>query len=85
MQHHPQWTGHLATLVHLQHCPAANEPQVRPLQFDVTATRADGSTARWTATGGTSIQHTLDAMEVAGLGGVVRVLPLRHLVEVLPC
>lgn len=45
-------------------------------RFHVTATRADGSTEAYTAIGGSSCDHTLAAMDLAGLGGVVRVLPI---------
>jgi len=46
------------------------------ITFNIAIARADGSTERWQRQGGTSVDHTLEAMDHAGLGGVVRVLPL---------
>lgn len=46
------------------------------LRFRVSATRPDGCTTEYTAIGGTSCGHTMDAIDLAGLGGVVRVVPL---------
>lgn len=53
----------------------------QPLRFLVSATRADGHTEHWSATGGCSMDHIQHAMDHAGLGGVVRVQPLRDLLE----
>ena len=44
--------------------------------FHITAVRPDGETSTWHRTGGSAIDHALDAQEWAGLGGVVRVIPL---------
>lgn len=46
------------------------------LRFRVRATRPDGHTTHYTAIGGTSCGHLVDAMDLAGLGGVVSVQPL---------
>lgn len=51
-------------------------PRTKPRQFHVSATRPDGSTSTWAAMGGTSCDHIDAAADVAGLGGVVRVVPL---------
>ena len=61
--------------------PAAQRPALtqrlsRPPRFLVSATRADGHTDHWHRCGGSSIDHALEAQEAAGLGGVVRVVPL---------
>ena len=45
-------------------------------QFHISATRADGNTSTWAAYGGTSCDHINTAADVAGLGGVVRVVPI---------
>lgn len=50
--------------------------RVKPQRFRVSATRPDGRTTEYTAVGGTSCGHTMDAIDLAGLGGVVRVVPL---------
>lgn len=57
-------------------------PRVAPARYMVEVTRPDGSVDRTVAEGGHSCDHTMDAMERAGLGGVVRVtrLPV-HLAE----
>lgn len=39
-------------------------------------TRADGTTGSFERVGGSTIDHSLDGMERAGLGGVVRVTPV---------
>lgn len=44
--------------------------------FTVSFTRPDGSGAAYTRQGGTSTQHADEAMELAGLGGVVKVAPI---------
>ena len=41
--------------------------------FEVCTTRPDGTTQTEHRRGGSSVDHTLDAMEAAGLGAVVRV------------
>lgn len=52
-------------------------PGAKPGQrFHVTAVQPDGTTTAYTAIGGSSCDHTLAAMDLAGLGGVVRVLPI---------
>ena len=76
LQHHTNWRAHVAALHTLQHLTAANAPSVRPQRFHVSATTADGTTSSWTAIGGSSCDHTLNAMDAAGLGGVVRVVAL---------
>jgi hypothetical protein len=53
-------------------CPAP------PRRFRVRATRADGRTTHYTAIGGTSCGHLVDAIDLAGLGGVVSVQPLHE-------
>lgn len=45
-------------------------------RFHVSAQRADGGTVTWQRQGGSSAQHAQEAMDHAGLGGVVRVLEL---------
>lgn len=47
-----------------------------PRRFRVRATRPDGHTTHYTAIGGTSCGHLVDAIDLAGLGGVVSVQPL---------
>lgn len=49
---------------------------VKPTRFRVSASRADGHTVEYTAIGGNSCDHTIAAMDLAGLGGVVRVVAL---------
>lgn len=44
--------------------------------FAVSFTRPDGSGAAYHRHGGTSTQHADEAMELAGLGGVVKVAPI---------
>lgn len=51
-------------------------PRVAPRHFHVSATRPDGTTSTWAALGGASCDHINTAADVAGLGGVVRVLPV---------
>ncbi|MCR5864672.1 hypothetical protein [Aquincola sp. J276] len=41
--------------------------------FEVCTTRPDGTTQTDLRRGGSSVDHTLEAMEAAGLGAVVRV------------
>jgi len=55
------------------------QPAPRPAGqrlFLVSLVRPDGTGTSYHRTGGTSMDHTLDAMEQAGLGGVVRVVPV---------
>lgn len=47
-----------------------------PRRFRVRATRPDGHTTHYTAIGGTSCGHLVDAIDLAGVGGVVSVHPL---------
>ncbi len=47
-----------------------------PLRFDVSITRPDGSSDRYQRIGGTSIDHTQEAIDLAGAGGVIRVLAI---------
>lgn len=47
-----------------------------PRRFQVSVTRADGTTENYQRIGGTSIDHTGEAIDKAGLGGVVRVTAL---------
>lgn len=47
-----------------------------PRRFAVTVTHPDGSSEQYTRTGGTSMDHTSEAIEKAGLGGIVRVLAI---------
>ena len=42
-------------------------------RFSIDIVRADGTTEHADRIGGTSIEHSIDGMELAGLGGVVRV------------
>lgn len=53
-------------------------PRSAPARYIVEVTRPDGSVDRTVAIGGSTCDHALDAMERAGLGGVVRItrLPL---------
>lgn len=46
-------------------------------RFTVDVTRPDGTNERYQRVGGTSMDHTSEAIERAGLGGVVRVVRLR--------
>lgn len=50
--------------------------QVCPRRFRVSITRADGSFEQYFRVGGSSIDHSTEAVDRAGLGGVVRVLAL---------
>lgn len=45
-------------------------------RFHVSIVRADGRADTWQRLGGNSIDHALEAQQAAGLGGVVRVVPL---------
>jgi hypothetical protein len=45
-------------------------------RYHVTAVRSDGRARYWYRQGGNSIDHALEAQQAAGLGGVVRVVPL---------
>ena len=61
--------------------PAAQRPALTQRlsglpRFLVSATRPDGHTDHWHRSGGSSVDHALEAQETAGLGGVVRVVPL---------
>lgn len=47
----------------------------RVQRFLVDVIRPDGSSERYERMGGSSIDHTLEGMDAAGLGGVVRVVP----------
>lgn len=47
-----------------------------PRRFQVSVTRADGKTENYQRIGGSSIDHTSEAIDKAGLGGVVRVTAL---------
>lgn len=62
------------------HLDALPEPRyaatAHARRFHVSAQRADGCTASWQRQGGSSVQHAQEAMEHAGLGGVVRVVEL---------
>lgn len=52
-------------------------PGAKPGQrFSVMAVQADGTVTTYTAIGGSSCGHTLAALDLAGLGGVVRVRPV---------
>lgn len=55
--------------------PPARWRATEPRRFLVSTQRPDGVCANRTATGGITGQHAQDAMEAAGLGSVVRVLP----------
>lgn len=46
----------------------------RPKRFSVSITRADGTPTHFDQIGGSSIDAASLGMEIAGLGGVVRVL-----------
>lgn len=46
------------------------------LRWLVSLTKPDGSTVTWYRLGGSSIDHTLEAMDEGGLGSVVRVTRL---------
>ena len=45
-------------------------------RYQVSITRPDGSSDNWLRTGGNSCDHALEAADIAGTGGVVRVVPL---------
>jgi len=45
-----------------------------PRRFDVSVTKPDGCVERYQRVGGTSMDHTSEAIDRAGLGGVVRVI-----------
>ena len=47
-----------------------------PRRFSVSVTRPDGSCEQYQRIGGTSMDHTSEAIDRAGLGGVVRVLAI---------
>jgi len=53
--------------------PAANRARTGPLCYLVSITTADGASITYRRLGGSSIEHTMEAMHQAGLGGVVRV------------
>jgi hypothetical protein len=44
-----------------------------PRRFQVSVTRSDGTTENYQRIGGSSIDHTTEAIDKAGIGGVVRV------------
>lgn len=52
---------------------AANSPTVGPRRYRISIVTASGEARQRVAIGGTSIEHAADAMDDAGLGGVVRV------------
>lgn len=47
-----------------------------PRRFSISIARPDGSSEHYQASGGTSMGHTNDAIDRAGIGGVVRVFAL---------
>lgn len=73
------WDAHLL-LISLGRRPRSphpdDAPRRAPRQFHISATGPDGTTSTWAALGGASCDHLNAAMDVAGLGGVVRVVPL---------
>jgi hypothetical protein len=54
---------------HLQPAAAMAAPAV----FDIEIVKPDGTADRYQRVGGTSIEHSMHAIERAGIGGVVRV------------
>ena len=60
---------------------AATPAQQR--RFLVSVTFEDGRSHNYQVTGGSACEHAQDAQEAAGIGAVVRVLPLQ-LAEVAP-
>jgi len=68
---HPDFEAALAAALP----PRRRAAEVR--RFLVTAIRPDGSFDTRQVSGGNNIDHALAAQEAAGLGGVVRVLPLQ--------
>ena len=44
--------------------------------YRVSVTRPDGTCREYLRTGGSSCQHIVDAIDEAGIGGAVRVLPV---------
>lgn len=61
--------------------PRARPGRATPQRYLISATQADGTCSHWSRTGGCSMDHILEAMDTAGLGGVVRVQPLRDVLE----
>lgn len=61
--------------------PPPSPGRPAPRRFLISATQADGTCSHWSRTGGCSMDHILEAMDTAGLGGVVRVQPLRDVLE----
>lgn len=47
-------------------------------RFLISVHRADGSASNFERTGGCAAEHAMQAMDEAGLGAVVRVLPMRE-------
>lgn len=50
-------------------------PAVQP-RYLVSGVRPTGEAFNWHRTGGNTIDHALEAQATAGLGGVVRVVPM---------
>ena len=53
--------------------------RTRPQVFQISIVRPDGTTHTLRRTGGQPCDHAQEGMDIAGIGGVVRVTPLTEL------
>ena len=60
---------------HLRLVPAAPPACTQPPRYAISIQRPDGTSVHYTRIGGNTCDHAQEAIERAGLGAVVRVVP----------